>query len=159
MRLGGAEAARGGDRGDRLARVLEPRARGLQAHALDVARGRDAGLGAKGAGEVARAHVGARGHRLDGVIAGDVLEHGALDLAQRLALGALGGERGAELRLVAGTAQEQHEVAGDRERGVAVEVLLDEREREVHAGGDAGGGPDRRRRARRSARGRRARCG
>ena len=104
---------RGGDGGDRLAGVLEPAARGLEAHALDVARGRDAGLGAEGAGEVARAHVGARGHRLDGVIAGDVLEHGALDLAQRLALGALRGERGAELGLVAGAAQEQHEVAGD----------------------------------------------
>ena len=68
--------------------VLEPRARGLQAHALDVAGGRHAGLGAEGAREVARAHVRARGHRLDGVLAGDVLEHGALDLAQRLALGA-----------------------------------------------------------------------
>ena len=55
----------------------------------------------------------------------------------------LRGERGAELRLVAGTAQEQHEVTRDRERGVAVEILLDEREREVHAGGDARGGPHR----------------
>ena len=100
------------------------------------------GLGAEGAGEVAGAHVGASGHGVDGVIAGDVLEQRPLDLAQRLAIGPLSGERGAELGLVAGTAQEQHEVAGDGEGGVTVEVLLDEREREVHAGGDAGGGPD-----------------
>jgi cell division septum initiation protein DivIVA len=124
--LGGAEAAAGGDDGDGLAGVLQAPARGLDAHALDVAGGRDAGLGAEGAGEVARAHVGAGGHGLDGVIAGDVLEHGLLDLAQRLALGALGGERGAELGLVGGAAEDD----------------LDEREREVHAGGDAGGGPD-----------------
>ena len=85
--------------------------------------------------------MGARGHRLDAVIAGDVLEHQALHLAQRLAVGLLRGERGAELRLVSRSAQEQHELAGDREGDVAVEVLLDEREREVHAGGDARRGP------------------
>ena len=77
------------------------------------------------------------------VIAGDVLEHRPLDLAQRLALGPLGDERGAELGLVAGAAQEQHEVTRDRERGLPVEVLLDERQREVHPGGDPGRGPDR----------------
>ena len=84
-RLGRAEAARGGDRRDRLAAVLEPPARGLEPHALDVARRRHAGLGAKGAREVARAHVRSRRHRLDGVLAGDVLDDAALDLAQRLA--------------------------------------------------------------------------
>ncbi len=36
-RLGRAEAAAGGDRRDRLGGLLEPPARGLQAHALDVA--------------------------------------------------------------------------------------------------------------------------
>ena len=36
-RLGGAEAARGGDRRDRLGAVLEAPARRLEAHALDVA--------------------------------------------------------------------------------------------------------------------------
>ena len=81
----------------------------------------------------------------------------ALDLAQRLALGLLRGQRGAELRLVAGAAQEQHEVAGDREGRVAVEVFLDERQREVHAGGHARPRSRSVRRARRSARGRRAR--
>src|ERR1700723_2000036 len=40
-RLGGAEAAAGGDRGERLTGLLERAARGLQAQALDVARGRD----------------------------------------------------------------------------------------------------------------------
>ena len=90
---------------------------------------------------MARAHVGARGHRLDGVLAGDVLEHEALNLAQRLAPGRLRGERRAELRLVSGAAQEHHELAGDGEGQVAIEVLLDERESQVHAGGDARRGP------------------
>ncbi len=34
-------------------------------------------------------------------------------------------------------------MAGDRQRQVATEVLLDQGKGEVHAGGDAGGGPDR----------------
>ena len=89
-----------------------------------------------------RTHVRARGHRLHGVLAGHVLDDLALDLAQRLALGLLGGERRAELRLAAGTAQEEHEVARDRERRLPVEVPLDERQREVHAGGHAGRRPD-----------------
>ena len=63
-----------------------------------------------------------------------------LQLAQRLALGGLRGELGAELRLPAGALHEQHEPARDLERRRAAEVLLDQREREVHAGGDAGGG-------------------
>ena len=140
-RLGGAEAASVGDDCDRLGGVLEAPACGLEAHTLDVARGRDTGLGTESAREVARAHVRALGHRVDGVLAADVLDDAALHLAQRLALGLLGGERGAELRLVAGTAQEQHEVASDRQRKLAAVVFLDEREREVHAGGDAGGRP------------------
>jgi F0F1-type ATP synthase membrane subunit b/b' len=140
-RLGGAEAAGAGDGGDRLGAVLEQPAGGLEPHALDPAGGRDAGLGAEGAGEVARAHVCALGHGLDAVIAGDVLDDASLHLAQRLALGLLGGERGAELRLVAGAAEEQDEVAGDGQRELAVVVVLDQRQREIHPGGDACGGP------------------
>ena len=115
-RLGRAEAARGSDGCDRLVAVLEPPARGLEPHALDVARRRHAGLGAKGAREVARAHLRSRGHRLDRVLAGDVLDDAALDLAQRLARGLLRRERRAELRLVARPAQEQHEMPRDRQR-------------------------------------------
>ena len=91
---------------------------------------------------MARAHVGALGQRLHREVPGEVLDDVAAHLAQRLAHRLLRGECGAELRLVAGTAQEQHQMASDRQRGVAVEVFLDQRQREVHAGGDAGGGPD-----------------
>ena len=88
---GGAEATGRGDRRNRLCGVLQTPARRLQAHLLDVARGRDAGLGAERAGEVARAHVRARGERLDGQVGRGVLDHEALDLAQRLARGLLRG--------------------------------------------------------------------
>ncbi|MEA2201943.1 MAG: cyclohexyl-isocyanide hydratase [Solirubrobacteraceae bacterium] len=142
-RLGCAEPAGCGDGCDGLGAVLESPPRGLEAHPLDVAAGRDPGLGAKGAREVARAHVGARGHRLDGVILRDMLNDESHGLAQRLALGLLGGERRAELRLVSGTAQKQDEVTCDRERRVAVQVLLHERERQVHAGRHPGRRPDR----------------
>src|SRR5439155_1980255 len=77
-----------------------------------------------------------------GVLAGHVLDDLALDLAQRLALGLLGGERRAELRLAARAAQEEHKMARDRERGLPVEVLLDERERQVHPGRYACRRPD-----------------
>ena len=52
-RLGGAEATGRGHRCDRIGRVLELAARGFQAHPLDVPGRSDAGLGPKGAGEVA----------------------------------------------------------------------------------------------------------
>jgi hypothetical protein len=71
-----------------------------------------------------------------------VLGDPLLDLAQRLPPGCLGGELDAELGLVARSAEEHDEVAGDGEGGVAADVLLDEREGEVDAGGDTGGGGD-----------------
>ena len=133
---------RGGDRGDRICGVLQPPARGLQANPLDVAGRRDTGLGAKGAREVARAHVRLRSHGLDRMLGGDIVDDQPLDFAQRLSSRLLSGKRGAELRLVAGAAQEQHQMTGDHQRGVAIEILLHERQREVHPRGNAGGGPD-----------------
>ena len=117
---------------------LEPHARRLQPNPLDVTGGCDAGLGAEGAREVPGAHVRARCHRLDGVVLGDVVGHEAKRFAQRLARGLLGDECCAELGLTSRAAQEQHEPAGDGEGGLAVEVLLDERQRQVHPGGHAG---------------------
>src|SRR6266513_6425483 len=67
--LCGPEAARLGNDADRLPRLLQAPARGLQAHALHIPRGCHARFGAKGAREVSRAHVSARGHRVDGVLA------------------------------------------------------------------------------------------
>ena len=139
------------DRRNRLRGVLQRAPRGLQAHALHVAGGRDPDLRAEGAGEVARAHVGALGQHLHREVPREVLHDDSAAPPAGLAPRLLRGERGAELRLVAGPAQEQHKVAGDRKRGLAVEVLLDQRQREVHAGGHAGRGPDVARRARRSA--------
>ena len=63
----------------------------------------------------------------------EVLGDPGLELAQRLALGGLGASWRAELRLAAGALEEHDEPAGDLERDLAAEVLLDERQREVHA--------------------------
>ncbi len=130
-----------GDRRHRLLALLQPPPGGLQAQALHVAGGREPHLGAEAAREVARAHVGELRERLHRQVGREVLHRVALHLTQTVPRGRARGERGAELRLVAGPAQEQHEVARDRERRVAVEVLLDHRQREVHAGGDARRGP------------------
>ena len=47
-------------------------------------------------------------------------------------------ELDAELRLAAGPVDEEHELAGDLESCRRPVVLLDERQRQVHAGRDAG---------------------
>src|SRR5205807_1224711 len=78
---------------------------GFHAHPLDVTRGCEAGLGAKRAREMPRAHVRASSHRLDGVARADVLDHQALHLTQAIAPRLLRCERGAELRLAARPAQ------------------------------------------------------
>ncbi len=65
-----------------------------------------------------------------------------LDLPQRSALGELGGQLRAELRLVAGAAEEHHQVPGDLQRGVPAQVLLDQGEREVDPRSDPGRGGD-----------------
>ena len=62
-----------------------------------------------------------------------------LEVAQRLVLRELPGELGAELRLAAGPAQEDHERARDPEGDLASEILLDHRQREIDAGRNAGG--------------------
>lgn len=61
-----------------------------------------------------------------------------LDLPERLAPGGLRGELGTELGLVPRPAQEDDQMAGDGERGVAPQVLLHEREGEIDPGGDTG---------------------
>lgn len=114
----------------------------LQADPVDVAAGGRAGLVAEGAGEVARGEAGAGGERLHGQVVGRVLGDPALHLPQGIAAGGLRGELGAELGLVARPAQEHHQVAGDGQGGVPVQVLLDQGQREVDARGDAGRGGD-----------------
>ncbi len=99
-RLGGTEAAVGGYGSEWFLGVFEGAPGCLQAQALDVAGGGDAGLRAEAAGEVTRAHVRAVGQRLHGEVKGQVLDGEALDVAQAVALRGLGGERGAELGLV-----------------------------------------------------------
>ena len=141
-RLRRAEAAARRHRGQRLAGVLQGAPRRLQTQALDVAGRCDPRLGAEAAGEVAGAHVCPLRQRLHGEVGRQALHGEALDVAQRVALGRLGGEGGAELRLVGRSAQEEDEVTGDRQRRLPAQVVLDEGEREVHPGGHPGGGPD-----------------
>jgi hypothetical protein len=60
-----------------------------------------------------------------------------LKLAQRLALGHLSGQLGAELRLAARALEEHDEPARHLQCQLAAVVLLDQSERQVHSGGDA----------------------
>ena len=137
QRLHGPEPAAAGDGVDRHDPGLEREPGALDAQRLDVGGGRHPGLGLEGAGEVALAHARARGERGDRQVGVEVVGHPRLQLAQRRAVGRLRGELGAELGLAAGALDEDDEPAGDIERDPRAEVLLDEREREVHARGDA----------------------
>src|SRR6476619_3070701 len=55
-------------------------------------------------------------------------------IATRRAIGGLRGELSAELRLAARAPQKHHELTRDLERELATVVLLDECQRQVHAG-------------------------
>lgn len=90
-------------------------------------------LGLEGAGEVAGREPGAGGERFDGEVVAGVLGDPVLDLAQRFAAGGLRGELRTELGLVAGPPQKDDEVAGDGERDLPAEVLLDQGEGEIDA--------------------------
>src|SRR5688572_8962923 len=125
-RLRGTEAARRGDGIDTRRRLLEPAARRLDADRLDEARRRHADLPREYAGEVSRAHRHAACERGDGEIRVRVVDHPRLQIAERLALGRLRGELGAELRLPAGAAEKHDELTRDLERELTTVVLLDE---------------------------------
>src|SRR5260370_37926600 len=56
--------------------------------------------------------------------------------------GGLAGKRGAELGLTTRAPNEQDEVAGHLKGRAWTEILLDERQREIDSGGDAGRGVD-----------------
>src|SRR5919198_3101563 len=135
--LNGAEAAARRHGLDAEVAGLELAPGALDARGVDVGGRGQAGLGAEGAREVALAHVHARGERRDGELLVEVLDDPGLQLAQWLATRGLAGERGAELRLAARPAHVEDEAARGGQRGGRAVVLLDERERKVHAGRDA----------------------
>src|ERR1700749_4512173 len=135
-RLGSAVAAGAGGLLDAAGGVLEAAARGLEPGAVDVAAGRHSDLGGEGAGGTAAGEAGGDGAGGGGEGGGGVFGDPLLTLAQRGAVRDLGGQLGAELRLAARAAQEDHQVAGDGERDVAAEVVFDERERQVDARGE-----------------------
>src|SRR5258708_5322425 len=137
-----AEAAAEGDARDRRLGLLERAARRVDAQALDRLRRRRAHAPGIDAREVARAHGDARGERRDAEIVGEMLrqpvvQRGEAAIVTRLAL-----EQGAELRLATRALEEDDEMARHAQGHGAAEILLDQSQRQVDAGGDAGGGPD-----------------
>jgi hypothetical protein len=80
------------------------------------------------------------GQGLDGQIRGQAPGHPRLEFAERLAVRGLQFERGAELRLTAGSADEDDQVPGDGQGRLPAEVFLDQGEGEVDTGRDPGRG-------------------
>src|SRR3954469_18181705 len=98
--LRGPEPARGRDRRDGFGRLLEPAARRLDPHLLDVAGHGGADLLAEHAGQVARAHGRPLGQPIDRAVLGHVVGDPLLKGPHLVAIGQLGAELGAELGLV-----------------------------------------------------------
>ncbi len=113
----------------------------LQAQALHGLRGGRAGLRREGAGEVPRAHRGAVGQALDGQRLGEVRPH-PLHQPGEAARPPAQLHEGRELRLPAGPAPVDDELLRRPAGGLRAEVVLDEGQGQVDAGGDAGRGPD-----------------
>jgi len=137
-RLHPREAGRPGHLGHALTRALEEPPRDLHALRLDKGGGSHADLAAKDPGEVPRAHPGPARQRLDGAVAVGVIGDPALHLAHAVALGELGGELHAELRLAAGPPHEHHQPARHLEGALAAVVLLHQLQGEVHPGRHTG---------------------
>src|SRR4051794_14900490 len=134
--LDGAEAAVAGDGVELLAGRLQAQARLVDAQRLDVRRRGHAQLAPERTREVAGAHAGARGERLDGEVVPEMVGQPRLQLAERLALGELGAQVRAELGLPAAAARVDDEPARRLQRHLAAEVLLHQCQRKVHPGGD-----------------------
>ena len=139
--LGAAEAAAGRHHVEGVGRLLELTAGGLQPGAFDEAARGLAHLGGEDPGEVADAHGRRGGEGGQPVVAtGRGLDEG-LHGPDGRALGAGDPHRRGELGLPAGPVQEHDQPAGHGLGHVDAEVLLDQRQREVDAGGDPGARP------------------
>src|SRR5260221_3498292 len=142
-RLGAAESTLGADGFEIVRSLCEQAARGLDPRGVDESRWRDSDFAREHAREVARAHGDPAGQILDREIRRRMIENERLQLAQWLALRYLNRELGAELCLAARPAQEHDELPRHRERHLTAEILFDQRQGEIDAGGDAGRGVDR----------------
>ena len=76
-----------------------------------------------------------------GEVVGEVVAQPGQQVAHRFGVGGLPGQERGELRLAAGALQVDDQLTRDGGRGLVSVVVGDQREREVDAGGDAGGGP------------------
>ncbi len=142
QRLGRTETGGRGNLVDGQDRGLEQAPCDLDPDQFDVRRGRAPHVGPEDAGEVPRTHRHPRREPIDGVVGVGMLADPCLELAQRVPRGALRVELRAELRLTAGTLHVHDELARDGAGNVLAHVVGDEREREIHARGDAGRRPD-----------------
>src|SRR5579862_3078844 len=105
-RLGGAVPAEAGGLLDAVGGVLHPVPGQFEPDPVDIATWRHTDFGGEGPRELARGQPGPAGQRLYRQVRVRVIGDPALHLAQRLPVGQLGGELGAELGLVARAAQE-----------------------------------------------------
>src|ERR1700761_8617816 len=137
-----AETAAQGCVGNRVPGVKQVPG-GVEPDQLDVPGRRGLELVVEQPRQVARADVGQRGERGQRVVAGRIGGQGVAQQAQRRGTRQRRPQRRRELRLAAGTLQEDNQGAGDVTGKLSAVVAFDQGEGEVDAGGDAGRGEDR----------------
>ena len=125
-------------------RLFETTARGLDPGVFDESGGRHAGLGAKAAREIARAHRQLSGKPLDSEIFSRIARESRISVRRcRWQFGRLRPARkGLNWACPPGPAQKDDHHARHHPRRVSAEIFLDQRQREIDARGDSAGSVD-----------------
>src|ERR1700730_9094566 len=141
--LGASEAALHGDRIEVERRLFEMAPGRFDACELDESGRGHPDLAGEHPREMALAHHRAPSERRYGEIGIGMLADPHLQLAEGHTVGGLSRQLGAVLRLATWSLEEHDELPSDRQGDLPSMIFLDQRQGEVHPGGDAGRGVDR----------------
>ena len=98
-------------------------------------------LGLEDPGELSFGEVDVPGECCHGEVVVEVVTQPGQQVAKRFGIGSLPGQEDGELRLSAGPREVDDQLARDGGDGLASVVVGDQRQGQIDAGGDAGGGP------------------
>src|SRR3984893_5095502 len=137
--FGAGEAATLGDGLELILAILESTARCIEAGAFYKNAGRRTRLSLEVADEIAWTHMHSFCKRFNCKISIEVVENPTLQFGDRPVAIELGCEMSAELRLAPGALEEQHQQPGGCKCHVATEIVLHQRQGEIHPSGHASG--------------------
>src|SRR4029077_5311228 len=137
--FGAGEAAPLGDGLELILAILKSTARCIEAGAFYKNAGRRTRLSLEVEDEIALTHMHSFCKRFNCKISIEVVENPTLQFGDRPVAIELGCEMSAELRLAPGALEEQHQQPGGCKCHVATEIVLHQRQGEIHPSGHASG--------------------